>query len=87
MKQGDDDLAALAEIARAKLGWTGQLSRNTPLVEALALDSLKRLTLVIEVEDRFRICLDEGDEAAIETAGDLLDTIRRKRGEGGAHAR
>ena len=87
MKEGDDDLAVLAEIARAKLGWNGQLTRKTPLVEALGLDSLKRLTLVIEVEDRFRICLDEGDEAAIETAGDLLDTIRRKRGEARADAR
>jgi acyl carrier protein len=87
MNQRDDDLGVLAEIARTKLGWHGQLARNMPLVEALALDSLKRLTLVIEVEDRFRICLDEGDEAAIETVGDLLDTIRRKRGEPDADAR
>lgn len=80
----NDDLAALQEIARAKLGWHGHLTRETPLVETLALDSLKRLTLVIEVEDRFQVCLDEADEATIETAGDLLDTIRRKRGETGA---
>lgn len=83
----DDDLAALEAIARAKLGWEGQLTRETPLVEALALDSLKRLTLVIEVEDRFHIYLDEGDEAAIETVGDLLDTIRRKRGAAAADPR
>ncbi len=83
----DDDLAALEDIARAKLGWEGQLTRDTRLVEALALDSLKRLTLVIAVEDRFRVCLDEGDEAAIETVGDLLDAIRRKRGEAAADAR
>jgi acyl carrier protein len=87
MNEGDDDLATLAEIARAKLNWQGSLARNMPLVESLALDSLKRLTLVVEIEDRFRICLDEGDEAAIETVGDLLDTIRRKRAEPGAHAR
>ncbi len=83
----DDDLEALEDIARAKLGWEGQLTRETRLVEALALDSLKRLTLVIAVEDRFRVCLDEGDEAAIETVGDLLDAIRRKRGEAAADAR
>ncbi len=87
MNEGDDDLVMLAEIARAKLNWNGSLARNMPLVEALALDSLKRLTLVVEIEDRFRICLDEGDEAAIETVGDLLDTIRRKRAEPGADAR
>jgi acyl carrier protein len=83
----NDDLAALEAIARTKLGWQGQLTRETRLVEALALDSLKRLTLVIEVEDRFQVCLDEGDEAGIETVGDLLDIIERKRGNKGADAR
>jgi acyl carrier protein len=83
----DDDLAALEAIARGKLGWQGQLTRDTRLVEALALDSLKRLTLVIEVEDHFKVCLDEGDEASIETAGDLLDAIRRKRAEAAADPR
>jgi acyl carrier protein len=77
----DGDLAALEEIARAKLGWEGRLAPGMSLGEAFALDSLRRLTLVVEVEDRFRICLEEGDEASIETVGDLLRTIRRKRGE------
>ena len=31
------------------------------------------LTLAVEVENRFRVCLDEEDEAAIETVGDLVD--------------
>jgi acyl carrier protein len=87
MNAPDDDLRVLADIAREKLGWQGPLARDLPLVEGLALDSLKRLTLVIEVEDRFRICLDETDETAIGTVGDLLDTIRRKRGERGADPR
>lgn len=80
---GHDDqvLAELADIARAKLGWQGPLTRETRLVEALALDSLRQLTLVVEVEDRFRICLDEQDEAAIETVGDLVAVIGRKRDE------
>jgi acyl carrier protein len=57
------------------------------LVEALDLDSLRLLTLVVEVEDRFRICLDEEDEAQIQTVGDLLDAIRRKRAGKAANAR
>jgi acyl carrier protein len=83
----DDDLAILADVARAKLNWHGPLARNMRLVETLALDSLRRLTLVVELEDRFRVCLDEQDEEAIETVGDLLDTIRRKRADPGRHPR
>jgi acyl carrier protein len=83
----DADLAILADIARAKLGWQGQLTKDTRLVEALALDSLRRLTLVVEVEDRFRVCLDDQDETAIDTVGDLLHTIRRKRARTGPDAR
>jgi acyl carrier protein len=83
---GDDELTALAEIARAKLGWQGSLAPGMRLTEALALDSLRRLTLVVEVEDRFRISLDEQDETGIETVADLVDVIRRKRAARG-HAR
>jgi acyl carrier protein len=74
-----DVMASLADIAQAKLGWRGALTRETRLVDGLALDSLRQLTLVVEVEDRFQICLDERDEAAVETVGDLVDLIRRKR--------
>jgi acyl carrier protein len=49
-----------------------------PLVETLGLDSVKQLTLVIEIEDRFRIRLDDQDEASLATVGDLLDVIGRK---------
>ena len=48
------------------------------LVEDLELDSLKLLTLAVEIENHFRICLDEEDEAAIETVADLVHTIERK---------
>lgn len=79
-------LAALEDIARRHLRWEGSLGREMKLVEALALDSLRLLTLIVEIEDRFRIRLDDEDETTIETVGDLLETIRRKRGERSAHA-
>jgi acyl carrier protein len=82
-----DVMASLADIARSKLGWHGPLTRETRLVDGLALDSLRQLTLVVEVEDRFRVCLDERDEAAVETVGDLVDLIRRKRREDQPHTR
>ena len=80
-------LAEIADVARQKLGWAGSMDLDVPLVETLALDSIRQLTLIVEIEDRFRICLDERDEAAVRTAGDLVDLIRRKRGRPATDAR
>jgi acyl carrier protein len=62
--------AALEEIA-AGLGHPGPLLPEQRLVEDLRLDSVGLLTLAVEVEDRFLVCLDADDEAAIRTVGDL----------------
>jgi acyl carrier protein len=75
-------LAVIEEIAHDRVGWTGIASPELRLVEDLALDSIRLLTLAIEVEDRFRVCLDEEDEAEIRTLGDLADTVARKLEEG-----
>ncbi len=64
----------IAEVARKHLGWEGELRPEMRLVEDLELDSLKTLTLALEVENHFRVCLDE--EAEILTVGDLLAIIR-----------
>lgn len=74
-------LAEIADIAREKVGWAGPASPELRLVEDLALDSLRLLTLAVEVEDHFRISLEEEDEAEIETLGDLADTVARKLAE------
>jgi acyl carrier protein len=73
-----DHLATLADLARRKLGFTGELRPDSRLVEDLELDSLRLLTLAMAVEDHFRIALTEDDEAGIVTVGDLLATIERK---------
>jgi acyl carrier protein len=76
---GDPDvLAGIADVARRHLNWHGAISREMPLLETFDLDSLRQLTLVVEIEDRFRIRLDDRDEESITTVGDLVDTIRRK---------
>lgn len=69
-------LAVIADSARAHGLWTGAMTSGLRLVEDLELDSLKALTLAVEVEDRFRICLDPEAEARIVTIGDLVDMIR-----------
>jgi len=71
-------LAAVAEVAREHVGWRGTLCPELRLAEDLALDSLKTLTLAVEVENRFRICLDPDSEAQIVTVGDLVRTVGRK---------
>lgn len=71
-------LETIRRLARERLDHDGTLEPSSRLVEDLDLDSIRRLTLAIEVEDHFRICLEPEDEAAIETVGDLVATIRRK---------
>jgi acyl carrier protein len=75
----DSILQGISEVARVHLGWEGGvLSPEMRLVEDLRLDSVRLLTLAAEVENRFRILLDEADELAIETVGDLVGIVRRK---------
>jgi acyl carrier protein len=78
--------AALRDIAR-RLGHEGPLEGHLRLVEDLRLDSLGLLTLAVEVEDRFRVCLSAEDEAAIRTIGDLERLLlARLPGDGGTTA-
>lgn len=79
-------LAGIADIARRSLDWNGHVSPGMPLVETFDLDSLRQLTLVVAIEDRFRIRLDDQDEGSIATVGDLVDVIRRKIAESAADA-
>jgi acyl carrier protein len=65
----------LSEIVHEQLEWKGQLPENEL---ASAFDSMQRLTLVVAIEDRFRICLDDDDEKEIRTIDDLIAMIRKK---------
>ena len=71
-------LTEIEGVARNHELWDGTLSRDLRLIEDLELDSLKALTLAVEVENRFRVCLDPEIEATIVTVGDLVDMVRRE---------
>ena len=73
-------LEGIAQVVQEKLGWEGPLTPEMRLVEDLRLDSVRLLTLAAEVENRFRVLLDETDEAGIQTVGDLVALVRRKLG-------
>jgi acyl carrier protein len=83
----DEILQGIAATARKHLDWKGDVVRGMPLVETFGLDSIRQLTLLVELEDRFRVCFDERDDAAVQTVGDLVDLIRRKTGETARDAR
>ena len=72
----EEILSGIEEVARSHELWQGTLTRDLRLVEDLELDSLKALTLAVEVENRFRVCLDPELEATISTVGDLVDMVR-----------
>jgi len=54
------------------------LSPDLHLVRDLDLDSLRRIELVIRIENEFRVRLEPEDEAEITTLGDLVNVIRRR---------
>lgn len=77
MSLSDEEImAGIAEVAQAHLEWSGELRLDLHLVEDLELDSLKSLTLALEVENYFQVCLDqEGDLIRI---ADLVGAIRKQ---------
>jgi acyl carrier protein len=73
-------LQELIELARRELDLAAEieLSESTRLVEDLELDSVKLLTLAVEVENHYRILLEPEDEAQISSLGDLARIVARK---------
>ena len=71
-------LIGVEAVAAEHLAHRGSLEPDMRLVEDLELDSIRLLTLAVEVENRFRIALDPEDEEGIATVGDLVDAVERK---------
>ena len=74
----EEVLAALTEIAREHLDFTGTLAPDMRLVDELELDSMRLLTLAMEVEHRFDVSFDGAESGSIETVGDLVRAIASK---------
>ena len=69
-------LTVIEGVARDHELWEGTLTPDLRLIEDLELDSLKALTLAVEVENAFRVCLDPEIEGKIVTIGDLVAMVR-----------
>ena len=76
----DEVLAEIRRVLRDELGLARDPRPEDDLVTDLQLDSVGLLTLIVGLEDRFRIVLAEEDAASVRTVRDLaaLVTERRK---------
>lgn len=76
-----DEAEVLEEIARvaAELGHA-TLDPDAELQRDLALDSLALITLVVALEDRFRVIVREEDSAEIRTARQLAALVVQRQG-------
>ena len=57
------------------------VAETTHLFRDLELDSIQQLTFVVELENHFKICFDEGDESGIQTIGDVVEAVRQRLGD------
>ncbi len=74
-------LEGVQEVIRDHLQMQSPVGNETHLFHDRQLDSLKQLTLVVELENHFRVRLDAGDEEGLETIGDVVRLIDRRLSE------
>ena len=74
-------LEGVREVIRDELRLNMPVTPSTNLVRDLQLDSLKQLTLVVEIENRFQVRLEAGDEEGLETLEDVVQLVRRRLAE------
>jgi len=77
----DEVLREIGRVLRDELERSGEPRPEDDLVHDLHLDSVGLLTLVVGLEDRFRVALEEEDAAAIRTVADLAALVLRRREE------
>jgi acyl carrier protein len=75
----DEAIAEIRRVLRDELGLSREVRPEDDLVSDLQLDSVSLLTLVVGLEDHFRIALEEQDAAAVRTVRDLAGLVERRR--------
>ena len=69
-------LDGIRDVMRRHLRLDVPLRPETDVLRDLCLDSVQRLTLIVELENRFRICFEPGDAEGVSTLGDVTTLIR-----------
>ena len=75
----DEVLQEIARIVHDELGVARAPKPSDDLVTDLQLDSVNLLTLVVGLEDRFRVALEEEDAAKVRTVHDLAALVVSRR--------
>jgi acyl carrier protein len=75
----DEVLQEIRRVVRDELGVEREVRAEDDLVRDLQLDSVGLLTLVVGLEDRFRIDLAEEDAAGVRTVQDLIALVAKRR--------
>jgi len=75
----DEVLHEIRRLLRDELELSREARPEDDLVADLQLDSVGLLTLVVGLEDRFRIALSEEDAAGVRTVSDLMALVSRRR--------
>jgi len=71
----------LRRLLRVRLRVEREIAPETDLVADLALDSIKQLELLVELENHFGVCLEAEADQEVRTIGDLVAWIERARAE------
>jgi|YelNatPaOPRAMG01_1025707.scaffolds.fasta_scaffold01628_9 acyl carrier protein len=72
-------LETLKQIVREKLNYKGELQEGTEFLKDLNADSLDLLSIVMAVEDTFKIRIPDEDLPQLRTLGDALEYVLKKK--------
>lgn len=75
----EEILAEIRRVIRDELGVAREVRLEDDLIADLQLDSVGLLTLVVGLEDRFRIALAEEDAAGVRTVQELAALVQSRR--------
>ena len=80
----DEVLGEIGRVLREELGMQREVRPGDELMRDLQLDSVGLLTLVVDLEDHFRVALKEEDAAVVRTVAELAALVLRRREEAAA---
>ena len=75
MPEPREVVAEIARVLRDELGLSRVVKPEDDLIADLQLDSVGLLTLVVGLEDRFRVALAEEDASSVRTVAELAALV------------
>ena len=71
----NDVLQAVSDILRLHCGVSGEIRADSLLQEDLGLDSMGLLTLALETENHFDLCLDEPPDQPPQRVSEIVQLV------------